>query len=213
MADWLLKYKYLKGLLKFNYPVVAVQCSGMLHWAACYMVIDVSGEPAAWILIVLRTESQRSGFRIPAGARYFILLRNVQTDSEAYTALYSVGTWGFSDGIKQPGHMASQLLLSNAEVKNEWSYTFVACIRKTLPTMFYHSSVHFYHTTRRHFPENGNPWLPPRKPHISRNSVWNLSYCCSHYFQASAAMLVRSSLFWGVTQRRVVIHYWCFGAT
>jgi hypothetical protein len=35
----------------------------------------------------------------------------------------------------------------------------------------------------------------------------------NQWFQASAAMLMRSALFWGITQRRVVILYRRFGTT
>jgi hypothetical protein len=41
-------------------------------------------------------------------------------------------------------------------------------------------------------------------------SLWHLH---STWLQASAGVLMRSALFWGITQRRVVILYWRFGTT
>jgi len=73
----------------------------MLHRTFWYMVIDLTEQPTACVLAVLRIESVRSGFR--RRQEMFILLQNFQTGTEAYTAPYSEGTWGFSDRIKRPG--------------------------------------------------------------------------------------------------------------
>jgi hypothetical protein len=37
--------------------------------------------------------------------------------------------------------------------------------------------------------------------------------CQNQWIQASAAMLIRSALFWGIKHRRMVIFYWRFGTT
>jgi hypothetical protein len=52
-------------------------------------------------------------------------------------------------------------------------------------------------------------WLP--SPHRRKRRFWKS--VCDPWFQASAAMMMRSALFWGVTQGRVVILYRRFGTT
>jgi len=51
----------------------------------------------------------------------------VQTDAGTHPASC---TRSFP-GLKQPGHGVHQTTPSNAEVKNEWNYTFMACSRAT----------------------------------------------------------------------------------
>jgi len=63
------------------------------------------------------------GFRISTGARNISLFRTVQTGSEAHLPSFSVGTGFISWRVKWPGRKVNHLSLSNAEIKNEWSYT------------------------------------------------------------------------------------------
>jgi hypothetical protein len=49
--------------------------------------------------------------------------------SGAHPASYSIGTRGFSLGVKQPGCEADHSPPSSAEVKNAWSYTSTPPIR------------------------------------------------------------------------------------
>jgi hypothetical protein len=47
----------------------------------------------------------------------------ISLDDRAHPASYPVGTGALSPGVKRPGREADHLPLSNAEVKNTWSYT------------------------------------------------------------------------------------------
>jgi len=142
----------------------------MLHCTVWYMVIDLSEQPTACVFVALRIESVRSGFK--QGQEFFIFLQNFQTGTGAYRAPYWVGTWGLSYGINRPGPMTGHWLPYSGGVQNGWSYKFLAYMRTTLPTTFYHNYVDFYHTTRRHIPENGNPQLQPcEHPNLPQFSV------------------------------------------
>ena len=67
-------------------------------------------------------------FRIPAGARNFFLLQNVQIGSEAFPASCSVDTGCFFSAVKRPGRKADNVLPSSAEDQNEWCYTAMPLI-------------------------------------------------------------------------------------
>jgi len=73
----------------------------MLHRTVWYMFIDLSEQPTACVLVVLRIESVRSG--LWRRKEISVLFQTFQKGTGAYTAPYSVGTWGLSDGIKRPG--------------------------------------------------------------------------------------------------------------
>jgi hypothetical protein len=49
------------------------------------------------------------GVRFPAGARYFSLLRSIQTGPGAHPDSYPMGTGSFSPGVKRPGHETDHL--------------------------------------------------------------------------------------------------------
>jgi hypothetical protein len=65
----------------------------------------------------------RTEVRIPTPVRNFSLLLNVQTDSGAHPASYSMGTGDLYSEVKRSGHEVDKLPPTNAEVKNAWSYT------------------------------------------------------------------------------------------
>jgi hypothetical protein len=56
------------------------------------------------------------------------IFHGVHSNSWAHAASYTVGTWGFSPGVKRPGREADQQftglirLLYSPEVKNAWRY-------------------------------------------------------------------------------------------
>jgi len=58
------------------------------------------------------------GVRFPGGD----LRHRVQIGSGAHPAYYPVGTGVPSPGVSPPGREADHLPLSNAEVRNAWSY-------------------------------------------------------------------------------------------
>jgi hypothetical protein len=66
----------------------------------------------------------QSGVRSPAGEIDLSLLRNAQVDSGAHPASYAMDTGSLFFGVKRPRRETDNSLPSNAEVKNEWSYTF-----------------------------------------------------------------------------------------
>jgi hypothetical protein len=70
-----------------------------------------------------------SRVRFPAGAGNFSLHHRVQNSSGAHTASYPMGTRGSFPGVKRLGREADHSSPSNAEVKNEWSYTSTPPIR------------------------------------------------------------------------------------
>jgi hypothetical protein len=49
----------------------------------------------------------------------------VQTGSVTHTASYPVGSGDSSLGVKRPLRKADHSLLSSAEIKNVWSFTFI----------------------------------------------------------------------------------------
>jgi hypothetical protein len=66
----------------------------------------------------LRLDDQVSVIRFRAEAKDFCLLRNVQTESEAYPASSLMGAGG-----KRLMHEADHTAFATAKVKNEWRYT------------------------------------------------------------------------------------------
>jgi len=61
---------------------------------------------------------------MPAGAKYFSLLQNIQTDSGVYPTYCSVANGGApSLEVKWSWHEADHSPPYTAEVKNEWSST------------------------------------------------------------------------------------------
>jgi len=74
-------------------------------------------------------DDRGSKVRFQAGAGNISLLHHAQTGSRAHPTLYSVGTGGFSPGIKRPGREADNSTPSGAEVNNAWSYTSTPSVR------------------------------------------------------------------------------------
>jgi len=72
---------------------------------------------------VTRLQTGRSGIRIPASARDFCLLENVQTGSGAYPASCSVGTVAVCPEVARPEREVSDSPTPTAEVKNLWNWT------------------------------------------------------------------------------------------
>jgi hypothetical protein len=124
-----------------------------------------------------------------------------------------------SPGLKRPPRDGEHSHSSSAEVKNEWNYTstplyafmasaagtlFSTINRRRLQTMklfgIQYSAVSCYLLALR---PNKLPPPPHSVPHLSMQ----------HSPEASAAMYIRSALFWDVTQRRVVIIYRRFGTS
>jgi hypothetical protein len=75
------------------------------------------------VSIATRLWTGRSGLRYPTGTGNFSLRHRLQTDSGAHSASYPVGTTCSFPGVKWPGLEADHSPPSNAEVKNERSYT------------------------------------------------------------------------------------------
>jgi hypothetical protein len=63
-----------------------------------------------------------AGVRFPTGARYFSLLRSVQTGSGTHSASYPIGTGGSFLGVKPPRREADHTTPSSTEVKNGGIY-------------------------------------------------------------------------------------------
>jgi len=70
-----------------------------------------------------------SGDRISLGARDLSFLQDAHTSSRAHSVSHTKGTVVLSRGSKPAG---GHSLPSVAEVKNEWSYTFMALTVKLL---------------------------------------------------------------------------------
>ena len=67
--------------------------------------------------VVTRLRAGHTAVRIPAGARGFSLLQNVQIGSGAHPATYSMGAGVIFVDIERPGLEIEHLLLSGAEVR------------------------------------------------------------------------------------------------
>jgi hypothetical protein len=71
--------------------------------------------------------NRRSGVRVPAWAKNFSLLHNVQTGSGGYQASYSVGAgifitgWGIKWPERDADHSSTYIIYRRGQ--NEWSYT------------------------------------------------------------------------------------------
>jgi hypothetical protein len=61
-------------------------------------------------------------FRIPAGARDFLLSKTVQTGSDAHPVFQSMGAGALSPRVKRPEREVDCLPLPSAEANNEWIY-------------------------------------------------------------------------------------------
>jgi hypothetical protein len=71
-----------------------------------------------------KLDGRGTGVGSPAGVRYSSLFHNVQTGSGAHPASYPTSTGDLFPGVKRLGREADHS--SNAEIKNEWSYTFTS---------------------------------------------------------------------------------------
>jgi hypothetical protein len=86
-------------------------------------------------------------------------------------------------------------------------------------TRFSETSINLYETRRRHTPQDGSLRCTchdnPARTQIDRKKVKFRGGSTEHEtrFQASATMLTRSALFWGITQRRMVNICRRFGTT
>jgi hypothetical protein len=69
-----------------------------------------------------------TGLTISVGARHFSLLKKVQTGFWAHPASYAVGTGVRSQEVNGPICGFYHSPPSNAEFKNEWSYTSTPAI-------------------------------------------------------------------------------------
>jgi hypothetical protein len=65
-----------------------------------------------------------TGARFPEGAGLLLLRYSVQIGSGAHPPSYPVGIGSYFPGVKGPGCEAYHSLLSSAEIKNTWSYSF-----------------------------------------------------------------------------------------
>ena len=74
---------------------------------------------------VIRLRVGQFEVRILEGTKNFSLLQNVQTGCGAHTAYCSMGTDVLSSGLKRPGRESYHFPPYSAEIKNEWSYTFI----------------------------------------------------------------------------------------
>lgn len=74
--------------------------------------------------IVTRVLPERDGIRMPADARYFSLLQDIQTGWGVYPASYSIGTWGQAATAWRWPRTAISV-----EVINEWNYTSMPSCR------------------------------------------------------------------------------------
>jgi hypothetical protein len=85
--------------------------------------------------VVARLWTERSGLRLPTGARDFSFLKNVRSSSGTDPGSYSVGTGFLSPGAKRRG-ARSWPLSSSVVVKNEWRYTSTprTCLHGTRTT-------------------------------------------------------------------------------
>ena len=63
--------------------------------------------------------------RLPVEAEDLSLFRSAQTSSNVHKISSTLRTGDDSLGEKRPGREADKQTSSNANVKNEWSYTFV----------------------------------------------------------------------------------------
>jgi hypothetical protein len=75
------------------------------------------------IALGYRLHNRGSKLRFPAEAGNFSLHHRVQNDSGAHPASHPLGTRGSFPGGKAGGREADHSPPSNADVKNEWSYT------------------------------------------------------------------------------------------
>jgi hypothetical protein len=88
---------------------------------------------------------------MPAGARDFSLLQNVQPSSGAHSASYSVGSGVLSWRVKWQGHEVNHSHPPSAKVRNEWRYTSTphVCLHDmgqriltlTVCQMFYYDAI------------------------------------------------------------------------
>ena len=78
--------------------------------------------------VASRLQAGRSGILISAGTRYLFLLPNVQTGPPT---LLIYGYWGSFSSVKRSDREVKHSPLSNADVKDAWSYT-------TTPPIFLH---------------------------------------------------------------------------
>jgi hypothetical protein len=74
---------------------------------------------------VIRLRVGQLEVRILEGTKDFSLLQNVQTDCGARTAYCSMGADVVSSEVKRSGREAYHFPPYSAEIKNEWSYTFI----------------------------------------------------------------------------------------
>jgi hypothetical protein len=81
------------------------------------------------IIITNKLRTKLSWVRIPVELKDLPLLQNIETISKAHPASYSVGTGVASTAIKRPGRDVNNSPISNAEVKNRWSYISIPLIR------------------------------------------------------------------------------------
>jgi hypothetical protein len=132
-------------------------------------------------------------------------LQSIQTGCRSHPVSHSVGPGGSFSGSNAASAWSWQLTQSLAEVKNEWSYIYTSTsplclfgVYRNSCTLCRPTSFSFFRTRYcvYYFHNNNN------------NNNINVTYA---WFQASAAMLMRSALFWNITQRRVVILYRRFG--
>jgi hypothetical protein len=75
------------------------------------------------VATVTRLRAERPGVRIPAKARRFSLIQNVQTDCGAHLPSYSLGTGLLFWGLKRLRREFDFSRPFSAEVKNDWIYT------------------------------------------------------------------------------------------
>ena len=79
-----------------------------------------SHDSAVWILT--RPRAERSSIRIPTGTIYFSFLQNLQTGSGYHPSSSDYR------GVMRSGRDFYHSPPYNAEVKNEWSFTFVPSV-------------------------------------------------------------------------------------
>jgi hypothetical protein len=88
-----------------------------------YLTRFGSRDSSVGIALGYGLDDRGSKVRFPAGAGNFSLHHHVQNGSGAHPDSYSMGTRGFSLGVKRPGREADHSPPSSAEVKYAWSYT------------------------------------------------------------------------------------------
>jgi hypothetical protein len=96
-----------------------IDSEGMEYFLNSLLVVFVC------IVLGYRLDDQGSRVWFSVGAGNFSLHCHIQNGSGAHPASYPMGTKGFSLGVKRPGREADHSPPSSAEVKNDWSYTFI----------------------------------------------------------------------------------------